>query len=381
MYKTKFRGLEFKIYQTKQKTWKSYFRYAGKPHQIHKTKEKDAIESTKELIDKLCDYGEVKGTLTRSEDELYHSACKILEPFNISVLEAAQFYAKAHAGIVSSVTVYEASQAFLKAKHEDKLSDVYVDTLQKHLRKICEQFALLKMIEVKTYEIDNWLRSLKCSPRTRNNIRNTMITLWKWAMSQSFIPYGKTAPELTSVAKEPKNEVELLSPEQMSKMLKLAKDEGLDRIILYLALGGFAGIRTAEIERLTWENIHIDNHQISIGADKAKTASRRIVPISDNLLKWLKLVYKKGFSGDLKCKGASKYVGPMARVCGFKWSPNLLRHSYISYRVAQTQDVAKVSLEAGNSPSKIFSNYRGVSLPDKRLVTDKLSEKWFSIVP
>jgi len=33
-------------------------------------------------------------------------------------------------------------------------------------------------------------------------------------------------------------------------------------------------------------------------------------------------------------------------------------HSSISYRVTQIQDVAKVSLEAGNSPRLVFSNYR-----------------------
>ena len=35
-----------------------------------------------------------------------------------------------------------------------------------------------------------------------------------------------------------------------------------------------------------------------------------------------------------------------------------LRHSFISYRVAETQDVAKVALEAGNSPQIIFQHYR-----------------------
>ena len=37
------------------------------------------------------------------------------------------------------------------------------------------------------------------------------------------------------------------------------------------------------------------------------------------------------------------------------WKHNALRHSFISYRVA------KVSLEAGNSPRMVFSNYRGPS--------------------
>ncbi len=56
------------------------------------------------------------------------------------------------------------------------------------------------------------------------------------------------------------------------------------------------------------------------------------------------------------------------------WKNNALRHSYISYRVAETGDVNRTALEAGNSAAMIFSNYR-------ELVTPQEAEKWFSILP
>jgi hypothetical protein len=40
-----------------------------------------------------------------------------------------------------------------------------------------------------------------------------------------------------------------------------------------------------------------------------------------------------------------------------KWKKNALRHSYISYRVAECADVARVVDESGNSPAVIKSNY------------------------
>ena len=49
-------------------------------------------------------------------------------------------------------------------------------------------------------------------------------------------------------------------------------------------------------------------------------------------------------------------------------------HSYISYRVAQTQNVAQTALEAGNTPKIIFSNYR-------ELVKPADAVKWFAIEP
>ena len=58
----------------------------------------------------------------------------------------------------------------------------------------------------------------------------------------------------------------------------------------------------------------------------------------------------------------------------FEWKHNALRHSFISYRVAQIQNVAQVALEAGNSPRMVFSNYR-------ELVRPKDAEAWFGLKP
>jgi len=56
------------------------------------------------------------------------------------------------------------------------------------------------------------------------------------------------------------------------------------------------------------------------------------------------------------------------------WKQNALRHSYGSYRMAVVCDAAKVSLEMGNSPQKMFSNYR-------KVVTKAQGEAWFAIRP
>ena len=58
----------------------------------------------------------------------------------------------------------------------------------------------------------------------------------------------------------------------------------------------------------------------------------------------------------------------------FKWKRNGLRHSFCSYRLAITQDAAKTSLEAGNSPQMIFRHYR-------ELTTEEEAKEWFSILP
>ena len=57
-----------------------------------------------------------------------------------------------------------------------------------------------------------------------------------------------------------------------------------------------------------------------------------------------------------------------------KWKQNALRHSWISYRLAEIQDVNRVALEAGNSPQMIFRHYRELATPEQ-------AHTWFSIAP
>ena len=74
-------------------------------------------------------------------------------------------------------------------------------------------------------------------------------------------------------------EAEIFQPEELEKLLRAAPA----RLIPILAIGGFSGLRAAELSRLDWSAVNLARRMIELRAGQAKTASRRIVPISDNL--------------------------------------------------------------------------------------------------
>jgi integrase len=57
-------------------------------------------------------------------------------------------------------------------------------------------------------------------------------------------------------------------------------------LITFLTIGAFAGLRTAEIERLDWSKIDFKSNFITVDASIAKTNSRRLIPIQPNLKAW-----------------------------------------------------------------------------------------------
>jgi integrase len=167
--------------------------------------------------------------------------------------------------------------------------------------------------------------------------------------------------------KEAKTPVSIFAPENIASLLNKA-DATLRP---FLALGAFAGLRTAELQRLDWSEIDLDRGFITVAASKAKTRQRRLVPISDNLKLWL--IPARQASGPVCLHQRAQR--PAAELCeGLIWAKNGLRHSYISYRLAILHDTARVALEAGNSPEVIFGHYRELVTPDE-------AKAWFGVNP
>ncbi len=216
--------------------------------------------------------------------------------------------------------------------------------------------------------------------RSRNNFRRAIGTLVNFAVTRGYLVKGTVEMEDVALAREANGEIEIFRPEEMAAVLEMADK----RLIPFLAIGAFAGLRHAELQRLDWAEVRMEDGLIEVKANKAKTASRRLVPIQDNLRRWLK-PYRKtsGFICDYV--NTSNQIDRLAEVvnrkmketeatAAFAWKRNALRHSYISYRVADTQNVAQVALEAGNSPLMIFQHYR-------ELVRLKEAKLWFGITP
>lgn len=317
------------------------------------------------------------------------AAMQFAEAFRLldggSLVEAARFYVKRHPNNLPKKKVSEIVAEMIGFKEADKMSDVYLKDLRGRLGRFAKKFpGLISMVTSR--EIEDFLRELKnkegkvLSGKSRNNYRCAIGTLFKFAEARGYLPKGLGLVDSVGLAKEDEGEIEIFRPGELALILENAEPA----LIPFLTIGAFAGLRHAEIQRLDWAEVRLDDSFIEVKASKAKTASRRLVPIQDNLKRWLMPLRK---SSGAVCSYANmskqllwlaeavdKVLKAVDATAGFVWKHNALRHSFISYRVAQTQNVAQVALEAGNSPRVVFSNYR-------ELVRPADAAKWFSIAP
>jgi integrase len=184
-------------------------------------------------------------------------------------------------------------------------------------------------------------------------------------------------------------------------VLESASEETLP----YWLLGGFAGLRRAEIERLEWKDIHFDlakyrafiqspksgskeaiakadkakeewrkSALVEVPALKSKTASRRFVQIQDNLAAWLEPYI--GRSGSVCPRNLRKLLEADRTAAGLsEWPPNALRHSFASYHLAKFNDQAKLAIELSHTDQELLHRHY------RELVKPEQAEKYWNIGP
>lgn len=296
-----------------------------------------------------------------------------LEPFSKTLADATQFYINHLKDISSSQTVSHAIAQLRAARKADGSSVRYLRDLKYRLGRFEADFGARHIAEITTTDIDQWLRQLGLGPVSRNTFRRRLVTLFKFAKTSGWC---RTVPAAESTrVREVADEVGILTPGELSGLLNVASLE----TIPYWTIGFFGGLRASEIERLDWADVNLDQRWIRIRAKHAKTASRRLVKIQPNLLKWL-LTYR-GRTGRISPENLRvKLLADRKRAADAgsltrPWPSNAARHSFASYHLARFDDAPKLALQLGHvGQDIIFRHYRQV-------VTPAESRRYWNIVP
>jgi integrase len=298
----------------------------------------------------------------------YSDARKLLD--GVSLDDAARFYARHHGKGTKRKPVAEAVEEMIEAKKLGGVSEVYLNDLRYRLGVFAERFQC-DLVSLTPEDVQSFFDSVTLSPRSFNNFLSMLRTFFGFAQERRWLSKEANLLESVKRRKDKRTPVEILTPDEITALLEHATPE----IAPCLALGAFAGLRSEEILRLEWKDVTKRPGFIEVAAHKAKTATRRLVPITDNLAHWLSaspsdegLLWKDTKAMFFKTR---LQVAAKAKVT---WKQNVLRHSFISYRLAELQNINQVALEAGNSPKMIHQHYRELATPEQ-------ARTWFSIAP
>src|SRR6202045_2129263 len=299
----------------------------------------------------------------------------LLRPFNVKLRDAVAFYLPHLQATNRTCSAVELVSELLKVKKADGASDRYLSDLRSRLNQFAASFDGKPVAEITATEIDHWLRSLSDSqtgtplaPTTRNNFRRVLIVAFNFASERGYC-IGNPATK-TARAKVIETAAGILTVEETARLLENAPAD----LIPYVAIGAFAGLRRAEIERLDWKEVDLQSRLIEVTASKAKSARRRFVKIKPNLLLWLKPYAQwRGAVTPSDYRELLDKAREDARI--ETWPNNALRHSFASYHLARFSDAAALALELGHTNSNlVFQHYR-------QLVRPKEAKRYWSLSP
>ena len=278
----------------------------------------------------------------------------------------------------------------LYGKPKDK---EYRKGLKKELQPFADAYSTLSIADLNEEQLQSWIgRANRDGSEPGWRYFNNRLATWKTFLNMCR-KWGMRVRDEDHPAEiiQPMGKVTIMPPiwkvDQMKQILAAVFAE-LDESLSYLVTGCWMGLRPFEMGRVDSRKWDWEHGYLGVDADVArKVMSERFVPIPANVREMLyeRIQNPKAFWGG-RCGQIPKlgfvrsddqvYLSKFLRDKGLiqEWEQDVMRHSYISYRLAQGHGIGQVAEWAGNSEREIRKSYR-------RPLRKEDGAAWFEISP
>jgi integrase len=350
-----------------------------------------AEDKDREISNHGVRYGDIPPELRRAFDfyrdeaaELTALGAEVPRFEDLISTALADIRRRHHESVENALPVAEAVVNFVSYKSTRVKARQLAD-IKDRLKRFAETFGTRPVPSITTAEVDAWLAALRSrrnpkaasepplvGPLTRNHYRATLSAFFAYAAAParswcSRNPISDLEPERVETA-----EPEAYSVEDVMRLMQAAV-ECKPELVPVLALGMFGGLRISEAAEIDLGKIKADTDEFRVSGE-GKTGAR-LAPCTNALRSWLFAQPRRRGKAWLSSRRALYDEMPelftLAKVDPID---NGARHSFISYRCAESRDIARVADECGNSVSTIKAHYR-------QLVTAADAERFFKLRP
>ena len=290
----------------------------------------------------------------------------LIERHNVTLTQIVKEWLELKAAQADSITL---DQAFLNTiglrekelKHKSTLRDY------KLTHKILPPTLLNKKVcDITLKECSKALDGTTDSPAMYNKYRSYLRAVFSEAERDGYAnknPAKKTRKRDTGHKK-----VEIATVEEINKIFAACVDyrgqfpnaRDCSGCLTAFAFAAFAGIRPSEdgeLGRLTWEDVSVENKNIRINATTSKTRTIRNIHIEPNLLAFIKAVPKELRFGKIVPGAWHSKKAQVTKIAGLNGKPDILRHSYGSYHLAQYGDINALGLNMGHKHMNTYFDH------------------------
>lgn len=386
----------YSIYRNKNSFTVSYFQFGRRIRKTYKT-----LTEAKDQAKKLKYQTEDEKHLVGQDLNEYRACIDILDDYanlhdlpdrprmDTLINEAILARKKNHDDFVPKTTlaIWEELKTHKKSLNRSKSTVRGLNMV----KPFCEMFPF-EIHEITEQDVLEWNTSIIIAgraPRTVYNYQAKVIEFFNYAQMMRYLPYGDHVANILQKkairSKRGVEEVQLWDLELLPTIFETASrmrcKTANKEVVIMVALAAFAGCRTCEISRMTWEqNVIWKTKYLRIPAAVSKNnKAHRKVAISPTLEAWLRYAgADENSKGPIAGTNSAQYVAKRllsaSERSGFEHVANGHRHTCISSWVATGVEIGQAALRSDNSPGIIKSNYLGE-------ITEEEGHQWLETMP
>jgi integrase len=236
--------------------------------------------------------------------------------------------------------------------------------------------------EISPEVVENFLWKLKVSNVTRDNYRRSLSRFFSWCIQRPRRWTATNPCKEIRIEQEEKDPPTVLTVDQCSNLLRAAEQFKHGRLVPYVAVCLFGGLRPFEAMRLGWRAVNLSDGEIRLEANQTKNRRPRVVAVCGTLNAWLESAKGKEFfpsnwrkdfaelkeqigygpeKKEVRTKkpGVRKWETEKVETGLKAWPEDVLRHTAVSHYFRKTGSYGQTAEQFGNSEAIIKAHYQG----------------------
>ena len=212
--------------------------------------------------------------------------------------------------------------------------------------------------DIEAVALRKWVKGRSANGNTQAMYFRYARMFFRYLAANRLIPHD---PMTAVPAPKTKPRRDILTPAQMKALLALDLP---DHVRALLLLGGFAGLRTEEVERMDWANVNTKTGQIHVPPGVMKDSGgfdQRIVDFTEPLKRRKAWLAKQ--SGKIIPVASETLHAHRRRACApvlSEWPDNCLRHSFATYHLARAKNAGLTSYQMGHTDARMVQKVYAV---------------------
>lgn len=354
-----------------------------------------------EQKEKKRDHGNAALAILPATAQRYAAVEARLVSRGATIEQAADFYLEHHKPVKEHITLGDLLDRCVLDMELRKVRGHSISTFACACRSFIAGRTTRDPASVTRDEIREWIYGNGWEPKTQRSYLQSIGQLLDWAVERELLAHSPLQRGAIKLPKLKRKDPEIFTTHQLVRLFRTAMSKhefGEDphsgerkqlpvyrRLLGFLALATFGGIRPFELTRLEVTAIDVDARTATLDGDVTKTSDRRVVDLSDNTIAWLR-IWQTEFPQHEKAAPPSwdRLMKQLRKASGLiPWPHDVLRHCFASYYHAKHRDKAALQAQMGHSESEdtLDRHYRAVRGPDGRPINAQTAEQFWKITP